>query len=309
MVTGREPQLSPESPPFSGDEPGLGGERRLRLKKDILADLNSGRWVPAKELERVVRLIPDQEKRRYAEALLARLERAEPLPPSTFWQRLLYPRRRDERLNLIDSLGVLGDPVAAPVLRARLTDPEMRSRAIVALGRLRAPDVVEPLTAMVRNRSLNAHDRYRAIEALGLICHPAATQTLLDVLDGPDPGTLKRAAITSLGKICGAACRQGGEVELRVIERLCEVVRARRDDYRYRKVAARALARSGDVRAVVMLMDCLHDRSSEVRYTAARGLGWLGDPAAIPALVIASTTDPDRRVRKAASQAMARLQD
>jgi HEAT repeat protein len=306
VVTGREPQLPPDTS-HSGDEPQLGGGHRIRLKKDILADLNRGRWVPAKELERVVRLIPPEEKRRYAEALLARLDVAPPLGEPSFW-RLLFRRRRDERLNLIDSLGILGDPIAAPALRARLTDTELQSRAIVALGRLRAPDAVDPLTHLLHNPNLNVLDRRHAVEALGLIAHPGAIQTLLGVLDGPDPGTVKRSAITALGKICGAANRDGDRVDTTVIERLRQVIQVRNDDYRYRKVAARALARSGDVRAVVTLMDCLHDRSSEVRYTAARGLAWLGDPAAIPALTIASATDPDPRVREAASKSILRLQ-
>lgn len=306
MVTGREPQL-PIGDARSGYEPQLGGERRIRLKKHILSDLNRGRWVPAKELERVVRLIPEDEKRRYAEALLVRLEKAGPMARPSFWQRL-FRRPRDERLNLIDSLGVLGDPIATPALRARLTDPELRSRAIVALGRLRVADAVDPLIHMVRNQRLNVPDRHRAVEGLGLIAHPDATETLLHVLDGPEPDVVKRSAILSLGKICGAARREGREVDLRVVERLCEVVHTRSDDYRYRKTAVRALAYSEDPRAVVTLMDCLHDRSKAVRYSAARGLAWIGDAAAIPALTIASATDPDRRVREAALQAIQRLQ-
>ena len=131
---------------------------------------------------------------------------------------------------------------------------------------------------------------------------------LLDVLESAAPGALKRSAIESLGKVCQAAHQDEGEADSQVVDCLCEIVRGRSDDYRYRKVAARALARSSHPRAVVTLMDCLHDRSSEVRFTAARGLAWLGDAAAIPALTIASATDPDPRVREAASTAIGRLQ-
>lgn len=307
MVTGREPQPLSGSRAHPPDTPQLGGPPRIRLKKDILNDLNCGRWVPAKELEQVVRLIPPDQTRRYAEALLASLEAAPPDPEPTFWQRL-FRRRRDERLNLIDSLGVLGDPVAAPALRARLTDPDLRARAIVALGRLRSAYGVEPLTHLLSNPGLSDNEQHCVVEALGLIAHAGAIPVLFSILDGDHPATLKRSAIESLGKICQAAHQDEREIDVQVIDCLCEVVHLRSDDYRYRKVAARALARSGDPRAVVTLMDCLHDRSGEVRYTAARGLAWLGDAAAIPALTIASATDPDPRVREAASLAIDRLQ-
>ena len=67
--------------------------------------------------------------------------------------------------------------------------------------------------------------------------------------------------------------------------------------------------RKGDATQVVpALMDALKDRASDVRWSAAIGLGWLGEQArdAIPALQ-AALGDRDARVREAAGVALSRI--
>jgi hypothetical protein len=67
--------------------------------------------------------------------------------------------------------------------------------------------------------------------------------------------------------------------------------------------------RKGDAAQVVpALVEALHDKASDVRWSAAIGLGYFGARAkdAIPALQ-AATTDRDARVREAARVALGRI--
>jgi HEAT repeat protein len=57
--------------------------------------------------------------------------------------------------------------------------------------------------------------------------------------------------------------------------------------------AAESLARSGDTRAVTSLIQALSDEDWRVRQKVAWALGYLGDPAAIPALRKAYRNDLD----------------
>jgi HEAT repeat protein len=62
------------------------------------------------------------------------------------------------------------------------------------------------------------------------------------------------------------------------------------------------LGRSKDVRAVKPLVRSLQeDTSAQVREAAARALGLIGSPEALPALQRAAGSDADRDVRKTAS--------
>jgi hypothetical protein len=70
--------------------------------------------------------------------------------------------------------------------------------------------------------------------------------------------------------------------------------------------AAVQLGKLRDGRALRPLIGALGDRSNVVRAVAAGALGFLGDPAALPALRRAST-DPDKTVRRRAVEAIAQL--
>jgi hypothetical protein len=67
-----------------------------------------------------------------------------------------------------------------------------------------------------------------------------------------------------------------------------------------------ALGKIKSPRAVVPLISCLHDDSSEIRWVAAIALGEIKDPGAITPLV-AALGDPDKYVRYGAAFALTRL--
>jgi HEAT repeat protein len=81
-------------------------------------------------------------------------------------------------------------------------------------------------------------------------------------------------------------------------------------DEKDRLVAARLLPqRRGDAAKVVpALIDALKDKESDIRWSAAIGLGYFGEKAkdAIPGLQ-AAQQDPDARVREAAGVALTRI--
>jgi hypothetical protein len=73
-------------------------------------------------------------------------------------------------------------------------------------------------------------------------------------------------------------------------------------DQRLRAAAIMTLARQKDRRAVRPLRQALReDRSPAVREAAARGLGLIGAPIALPALQEAAGADDDRDVRRSAA--------
>ncbi len=173
-------------------------------------------------------------------------------------------------------------------------------------------------------RSLAPH-RQSAIVLLGF-CGPAGTGGLTRLLGDDDP-SVRRAAAASLG-------RAGDK---RAVEPLLEALSD--EDCSVKIEAARSLAAGGDRRPVPALIAALRDESSVVRTEAAAALGALGDRRAVPALVRAlrdrywtvrraavrslkrtggpavlpeitrvAREDPDYHVRKAAAEAIKRLQ-
>ncbi|HEC23833.1 MAG TPA: HEAT repeat domain-containing protein [Chloroflexi bacterium] len=76
--------------------------------------------------------------------------------------------------------------------------------------------------------------------------------------------------------------------------------------WRVRQEAIRKLEYLGDTAAVPALMTALEDESQYVRMAAARALGKLGDPAAVPALV-GALQDPMFIVRQNAMWALGEI--
>ena len=73
-----------------------------------------------------------------------------------------------------------------------------------------------------------------------------------------------------------------------------------------RAVAAAALGRSGESRAVEPLLGALREADADVRQIVAEAIGRLGDPGAIEPLILAHL-DPDTRVRQAINAALCQI--
>jgi HEAT repeat protein len=102
--------------------------------------------------------------------------------------------------------------------------------------------------------------------------------------------------------VCGGCARKKSTAEL--------ITDLKSGEERERLIAARLLQhRKGDAQKVVpALIEALKDKGSDIRWSAAIGLGYFGSQAkdAIPALQ-AAQGDRDARVREAAGVALARI--
>jgi HEAT repeat protein len=281
----------------NGREPALGGNRRVDLS--ILDELSRGLWVPAERLRRVARLIPPEMRIRYRDALLARLDQADPnarQPASKPWQS-----GRDQRVRIIDSLGVVGDESVLPALVPLLSDanPEVRLATIAALGELRCPGAVLPLCHVVQGQPSGTYDRAAAIDALAAIRHPDALPFLTEIVEGQGNERERRKAVLALAKI--------GHPD--AIAALTRLLRAGAEPG-LRACAAHALhvllragAEPPEPDVMWALGGALADREAAVRLICAETLAELEDPLARRVLSHA-LTDSDERVRAVAARVL-----
>ena len=146
-------------------------------------------------------------------------------------------------------------------------------------------------------RALSNRDpavQYEAVEALGNIGDPAATDALMDALTGDQYSGIRWKAAEALGKI-------GAPAVLPLIQAL------KNPDEDIRWKAAIVLGEIGDARAVGPLIDLLGDEDRFVRSRAAYALGLIGPPAVIDlrnALLNGSV-----EVRSAAATALGSISD
>jgi HEAT repeat protein/MFS family permease len=203
--------------------------------------------------------------------------------------RAASPRRTARALRRID--GVSGNLALAEIL-ARLEDPDpdVREEAARALGRIRAPETVEPLIQHLRDPACTI--RPEAASALGLIGDARAVPALVEGLSCPEP-EIQQACARALEMIRKPTPRprqvrlalralRGPEGEMtvpQIIERLND------PDADVREEAARALGRLRSLEAVEVLIVHMRDPASKIRSEAALALGEIGDARAIPALV------------------------
>lgn len=183
------------------------------------------------------------------------------------------------------------DPRALSALEELLRDDDtdVRCNAILGLEALGGRGAVRLLLGALDDSDGGV--RASAISALGSLRSRRATRPLMAVVAGSAPGSdLWAEAVEALGRI---RAREAVPLMLG---------RARSQP----SCAIPALARICDARAVPVLVAALCHRDRDLRITAARALGRLGDPAALPGLD-ALLVDPWPSVRHVARQALDRF--
>ena len=181
-------------------------------------------------------------------------------------------------------LGLLGDPAAAEPLIAALQDPApaVQARAADALGRLPAADAAEAIRAMAAAHVTVAYD-----------------------VDPDEPGYPLSPRVEAFRSGVHALAALGD------FDALASVVLTESGDpLLWWWPVADALARVGDPRAAGPLATLAGVGGALGVALAARGLGELGDPSAMPVLV--ELLDPDRydpRVVLSAVQALSAIGD
>lgn len=196
----------------------------------------------------------------------------------------------------------IGGPALVPlIVTMQHGDDFAREGAAWALGKMRDPRVIEPLTKAMHDQ--NEEVRHTAATALGRIGSAEAVPYLNEALKDPQR-IVRRSAIYAMINIGPAAIEPLSSVLEEKDEELRDAVitaigkmgsRATPHILPYlqhrtsfvRAAAVEALGRIGDKRAASYLTDMLTDSSNEVRILAAHALGEIGNEEAIDSLVAA----------------------
>ena len=180
--------------------------------------------------------------------------------------------------------------------------PEVRARAARSLGAAKNQRAVPSLIRRVEDE--NAQVRMAAIEALGIIGHPASAGPLVSALANPvktvnPPRSCSDSGVESAHykALANALARVGPPA----VSPLLGLLRS--NEKEPRRWAAYTLGLLKDSRAVDPLIERLDDSRSEVRKTAARALGEIGDVRAVQAL-IRTLANRDWETRRAVAEAL-----
>jgi HEAT repeat protein len=195
---------------------------------------------------------------------------------------MLGSRSARRRAAAAEALGsVPGEAPVGPLVLALYGDPNasVRRAAARSLGRVAQPGALRPLLD-----SLLAEDpglRREVVSALGALGDPLAVDPLVERLQDHDVETRRRAAV-ALGRL-GEGSRLMGQADERALDALSLALKKDRSHV-VRESAARALGMIRSPAALPALIDALDNPNDEVTAAAARALGQIGDPAALPKL-------------------------
>lgn len=173
----------------------------------------------------------------------------------------------------------------------KLEKPAQRLEAVLALEKVRGPEVVDALLPVLKDEDGDV--RNAVVKVLAGNDDPGAVDALVATLKKKD-SAIRAGACQALGLGKRASAR--ADLEKLVKEK----------DWIARARASEALGRIGDAGAVPSLLPALKDPEVEVRIAAADALGALGDESAGPAL-IAALTEKEWRLRASAIAALARV--
>jgi HEAT repeat protein len=248
------------------------------------------------------------------------------------WRKKTFDRRIVEAMAL-DAFEAAGPAESARLLKfmrtsgliekrifeARHLTGWRRMRALVALGRTRAPEGVPALAEALRDRRLEI--RLAALRGLGRTACPQAAEEILAWV-GESGLTVPALPLQSAliqccaerpqlllpfvkqaeGALREVMGRVLGEVATPALGmELLQFVGDEREELR--AAAARAMAHTDAAVAFDALSELAEDRTWFVRLRAIIGIGSLADPRAIPTL-LRSLTDSNRLVRLRAAEAL-----
>jgi HEAT repeat protein len=181
--------------------------------------------------------------------------------------------------------------------RLRSSNPDVRMKAIRSLGSAQNRRAVPGLIKTLEDE--NSRVRLSAIEALGVIGHPASAEPLVSVLSRHPKNEKSRSAAE-----CEAIARALAGIGVPAVHPLMGALESEERDAR--RWAATALGSIKDSQAVEPLIRKLEDNRSEVRKAAALALGEIGDTRAVTSLMKAAS-NRDLETRRAAVEALGLL--
>lgn len=207
--------------------------------------------------------------------------------------------------------------------------PEIRARAVEALGKLQDDRCRAPLLKMLNDPSPNV--RLEAAFALGQLGQSSAEQNLIDALHSKEIIEVKARVVEALGKI-GAersipvlaelmkdensvlraeAALSAGRMALRSVTHpdltAALTQRLRDPSAEVRWKASYSLMRIGEGLPLEQLRQAVDDADARVRLYAAQALANAHDPAILETLGKMIKSDPDWRVRVKAANALGKF--
>jgi HEAT repeat protein len=252
--------------------------------------------------------------------------------PYERWRKKSFDRRIVETMAL-DAFEAAGPEESARLLKFMRTSGLIekriyeaqhlkgwrRMRALVALGRTRAPEGVHALAEALRDR--NSEIRLAALRGLGRTACPQAAEEILSWVGeaglsvpalplqsaliqccGERPQLLLPYVKQAEGPLREVLGRVLGEVATPALGlELVQFVGDQREELR--AAAARAMSQAGASLAFDALSELAQDTTWFVRLRAIIGMGQLADPRAIPTL-LKGLTDSNRLVRLRAAEAL-----
>src|SRR5262249_24633330 len=226
------------------------------------------------------------------------------------------------RYYAVEALSTLGSK-AVPYLIEVLKTPRQsdRDRAARVLWRIGAPSV-EPLIAIVQDRTSTPEMRASAAYALGVIGDSRAVKSLALLLRderyfvrqaaGRALGLIGEAALSQLMEMANSSTIAVRESAIEALgsfstpKSIDRIVEALRDpNANVRSAAVRALGETGSERAVTELSSLLRDETSPLRSQAGAALARIGR-AATPVLIKA-LDDQRPSVRQLAAEALGEI--
>ncbi len=243
---------------------------------------------------------------------IARWEDRRSLAGGELVQLALGHEDPEVRARALRALGRIQAPSTASALGQALFDPEAlpRAEAAFAAGQMQTWQPLPPAARDELVQKLLAAEAQEPdvavkliqLEALGKLATPQAMDRLTERLLGTPTPIAARAALS-----LGVGVRRDGQLPARAVTALAPHIRAEADAPA-RFAAAYALSVSKVPQARPALLLCTQDPSSEVRLLCAKGLGEVGqesDAVSLRRLL----GDPDYRVVVEATRSLAKLSE
>ncbi len=192
----------------------------------------------------------------------------------------LHDRDWKLRRQAVLDLGYARDTKWLGTLVEALDDPDgaVRQAAVLSLGRLGVPEVVEELTKPKVMGCEDPEVRRTALAVLGRIGGIEILDAVSEALADPD-WTVRNEAIAAVETLVDQLSELRIPGTARVLVRMLPI-----DDPDVREKTIRSLAAFGKP-AVSVLIEALSVKSERVRSGAAAALGLMRDPATVPPLV------------------------
>jgi HEAT repeat protein len=204
------------------------------------------------------------------------------------------------RREAILALGYEKGPAVLPALAGLLDDPspEIQHAAVIALGKRGDPAAVRHLAKPKILRSPSTDVRWAAVTAIGQLGDASAVDLLVSAA-GDDEWVVRDQAVSELKRILGGLASRHERRAVRIFMKLLDL-----ENREIADTAVDGLVSMGR-RSVNPLLRALWTSSPGWRASAAKALGRIGEPGAVPHLV-RLLSDPDARVRRAAVEALSR---